>query len=69
MSTVVTAMLQEQFDAGLETRPDFTIDQPLERYTRVDHAVWSQLYARHLRWEETSWAHASRACARQGVRH
>ncbi|UVS94364.1 phenylalanine 4-monooxygenase [Burkholderia glumae] len=46
MSNVVTAMLQEQFDAGLETRQDFTIDQPLERYTRVDHAVWSQLYAR-----------------------
>ncbi|KAF1063657.1 phenylalanine 4-monooxygenase [Burkholderia gladioli] len=46
MSTVVTAKLQEQFDAGLETRADFTIDQPLERYSRVDHAVWAQLYAR-----------------------
>ncbi|KVG82034.1 phenylalanine 4-monooxygenase [Burkholderia ubonensis] len=46
MSTVVTAKLQEQFDAGLETRADFTIDQPLERYGQVDHAVWSQLYAR-----------------------
>ncbi|WP_186233963.1 phenylalanine 4-monooxygenase [Burkholderia gladioli] len=46
MSTVVTAKLQEQFDAGLETRADFTIDQPLERYGRVDHAVWAQLYAR-----------------------
>ena len=32
MSTVVTAKLQEQFDAGLETRADFTIDQPLARY-------------------------------------
>ncbi len=46
MSTVVTAKLQEQFDAGLETRADFTIDQPLERYGQVDHAVWQQLYAR-----------------------
>lgn len=46
MSTVVTAKLQEQFDAGLETRADFTIDQPLERYGQVDHAVWTQLYAR-----------------------
>ncbi|WP_221624575.1 phenylalanine 4-monooxygenase [Burkholderia sp. Bp8963] len=46
MSTVVTAKLQEQFDAGLETRADFTIDQPLERYGQVDHAVWHQLYAR-----------------------
>jgi phenylalanine-4-hydroxylase len=46
MSTVVTAKLQEQFDAGLETRADFTIDQPLERYGQVDHAVWNQLYVR-----------------------
>lgn len=46
MSTVVTAKLQEQFDAGLETRADFTIDQPLDRYGRVDHAVWAELYAR-----------------------
>lgn len=46
MSTVVTAKLQEQFDAGLETRADFTIDQPLARYGQVDHAVWKQLYAR-----------------------
>ena len=46
MSTVVTAKLQEQFDAGLETRADFTIDQPLEHYGQVDHAVWQQLYAR-----------------------
>ncbi|PRH40355.1 phenylalanine 4-monooxygenase [Burkholderia vietnamiensis] len=46
MSSVVTAKLQEQFDAGLETRADFTIDQPLERYGQVDHAVWQQLYAR-----------------------
>ncbi|CAN0617352.1 Phenylalanine-4-hydroxylase [Burkholderia multivorans] len=46
MSTVVTAKLQEQFDAGLETRADFTIDQPLAQYGQVDHAVWNQLYAR-----------------------
>lgn len=46
MSTVVTAKLQEQFDAGLETRADFTIDQPFARYGQVDHAVWKQLYAR-----------------------
>lgn len=46
MSTVVTAKLKEQFDAGLETRADFTIDQPLEQYGQVDHAVWNQLYAR-----------------------
>lgn len=46
MSTVVTAKLKEQFDAGLETRADFTIYQPLEQYGQVDHAVWNQLYAR-----------------------
>ncbi|EON12850.1 MULTISPECIES: phenylalanine 4-monooxygenase [Pandoraea] len=42
----ITAMLQEQFDAGLTTRPDFTIDQPVEQYGAIDHAVWQQLYAR-----------------------
>jgi phenylalanine-4-hydroxylase len=41
-----TAKLQEQFDAGLTTRPDFTIDQPLERYSAADHAVWDLLYRR-----------------------
>ncbi|MGF6924090.1 monomeric phenylalanine-4-hydroxylase [Paraburkholderia sp. 40] len=46
MSTASTAKLKEQFDAGLETRADFTIDQPLERYGTIDHAVWRQLYAR-----------------------
>ncbi|MGF6380012.1 phenylalanine-4-hydroxylase [Paraburkholderia atlantica] len=46
MSTASTATLKEQFDAGLEPRADFTIDQPLERYGTVDHAVWQQLYAR-----------------------
>ncbi|AJP59248.1 phenylalanine 4-monooxygenase [Pandoraea vervacti] len=39
-------MLQEQFEAGLATRPDFTIDQPVEQYGAVDHAVWQQLYER-----------------------
>ncbi|SDD36019.1 hypothetical protein SAMN05421548_11865 [Paraburkholderia lycopersici] len=42
----VTAKQQEQFDAGLATRPDFTIDQPFERYGAVDHAVWNLLYRR-----------------------
>ncbi len=42
----LTAMLQEQFDAGLMTRPDFTIDQPVDQYGAVDHAVWQQLYER-----------------------
>ncbi len=46
MSTVVTEKLHEQFDAGLVTRADFTIEQPLERYSSVDHGVWQQLYAR-----------------------
>ncbi len=41
-----TAKLKEQFDAGLVTREDFTIDQPLQRYGDVDHAVWTHLYAR-----------------------
>ena len=46
MSVPNTAKLKEQFDAGLETRADFTIDQPMHRYGAVDHAVWKQLYAR-----------------------
>lgn len=46
MSTVITEKLHEQFDAGLVTRADFTIDQPYDRYSTVDHAVWQQLYAR-----------------------
>ena len=46
MAIAATAKLQEQFDAGLETRPDFTVDQPLARYGAVDHAVWDQLYRR-----------------------
>lgn len=48
MAVAATAKLQEQFDAGLETRPDFTIDQPLERYGAVEHAVWDQLYRRQM---------------------
>ncbi len=46
MSPANTAKLKEQFDAGLETRADFTIDQPRHRYGAVDHAVWKQLYTR-----------------------
>ncbi|WP_353191662.1 phenylalanine 4-monooxygenase [Pandoraea pnomenusa] len=42
----LTAMLEEQFAAGLTTRPDFTIDQPVDQYGAVDHAVWQQLYER-----------------------
>lgn len=46
MSVPNTAKLKEQFDAGLETRADFTIDQPMHRYGAVDDAVWKQLYTR-----------------------
>jgi phenylalanine-4-hydroxylase len=46
MSAANTAKLKEPFDAGLETRADFTIDQPMHRYGAVDHAVWKQLYTR-----------------------
>ena len=46
MNYANTARLKEQFDAGLEPRADFTIDQPLHLYGAVDHAVWQQLYAR-----------------------
>lgn len=41
-----TAMLKAQFDAGLETRLDFTMDQPLHRYGAIDHGVWRTLYER-----------------------
>ena len=27
-------------------RADFTIDQPVERYTDADHSVWQTLYER-----------------------
>jgi phenylalanine-4-hydroxylase len=46
MSAAATAKLKEQFEAGLTTRADFTIDQPTDRYTAADHAVWNQLYTR-----------------------
>lgn len=46
----LTAKLKEQFDAGLlsgqELRPDFTIAQPVHRYTDTDHAIWRKLYDR-----------------------
>ena len=46
----LTAKLKEQFDAGLlsgqELRPDFTIAQPVHRYTETDHAIWRKLYDR-----------------------
>ncbi|MDF3834878.1 phenylalanine 4-monooxygenase [Cupriavidus basilensis] len=46
----LTDKLKEQFDAGLlsgqDLRADFTIEQPLERYTETDHAVWRKLYER-----------------------
>jgi phenylalanine-4-hydroxylase len=29
-----------------EIRPDYTMDQPIERYTAADHAVWRQLFER-----------------------
>lgn len=46
----MTNRLREQFEAGLldgqTLRPDFTIAQPVHRYTATDHAVWKTLYAR-----------------------
>lgn len=49
-SGTLTDKLKEQFEAGLlsdpSLRPDFTIEQPLHRYTEADHAVWRQLYHR-----------------------
>src|SRR5215469_468819 len=29
-----------------QIRPDYTMDQPVERYTAADHAVWRQLFER-----------------------
>jgi phenylalanine-4-hydroxylase len=29
-----------------EVRPDYTMDQPVERYTAADHAVWRRLFER-----------------------
>ncbi|MDQ0143559.1 phenylalanine 4-monooxygenase [Cupriavidus necator] len=46
----LTDKLKEQFDAGLLSgqalRPDFTIAQPVHRYTSTDHAIWRKLYER-----------------------
>ena len=38
--------LSETRNAGLTPRADHTLDQPLERYTQVDHDTWQRLYAR-----------------------
>jgi len=46
----MTDKLREQFDAGLLSgqalRPDFTIAQPVHRYSSTDHAIWRKLYER-----------------------
>ncbi|AZG12994.1 phenylalanine 4-monooxygenase [Cupriavidus pauculus] len=46
----LTAKLKEQFEEGLlsgqELRSDFTIAQPVHRYTDTDHATWRKLYDR-----------------------
>ncbi|XCZ99946.1 phenylalanine 4-monooxygenase [Cupriavidus sp. Agwp_2] len=46
----LTDKLREQFDEGLlsgqSLRPDFTIAQPVHRYTSTDHAIWRKLYER-----------------------
>lgn len=46
----LTDKLKEQFEAGLlsgqSLRPDFTIEQPVHRYTSTDHAIWRKLYER-----------------------
>ncbi|MCY1349714.1 phenylalanine-4-hydroxylase [compost metagenome] len=48
----LTDKLREQFDEGLlsgqSLRPDFTIEQPVHRYTSTDHAIWRKLYFEHL---------------------
>jgi phenylalanine-4-hydroxylase len=41
-----TAEFTEECEIGLVLRDDGTCDQPFERYTHTDHAVWAQLYAR-----------------------
>ncbi len=33
-------------DLELPLRPDFTLDQPYDRYTAADHATWASLFAR-----------------------
>jgi phenylalanine-4-hydroxylase len=42
MSTALSSELQ----AIPAPRADYTLDQPYAHYSRVDHAVWQQLYAR-----------------------
>jgi len=46
----MTDKLKEQFAEGLLSgqalRPDFTIEQPVHRYTSTDHAIWKTLYER-----------------------
>src|SRR5262245_66126514 len=32
-----------------ETRPDFTLDQPYQRYTATDHTTWRKLFERQAR--------------------
>jgi phenylalanine-4-hydroxylase len=36
----------DQHSAGLPLRPDYTLDQPRQRYTAEDHAVWRALFQR-----------------------
>lgn len=48
---------QPQFEPGVSTRADFTLDQPLDSYTAADHAVWRQLF------EQQSALLQGRACA------
>ncbi|WP_428851966.1 phenylalanine 4-monooxygenase [Imbroritus primus] len=44
----LTSKLKEQFDAGLlagqALHADFTMAQPLARYTQADHEIWRALY-------------------------
>ena len=51
-SMILTDKLREQFGAGLadsdSLRADFTMDQPLHRYTEEDHQVWRDLYQRQM---------------------
>ncbi len=45
----LTDKLREQFAEGLDgqtLRPDFTMEQPVHRYTAADHATWRTLYDR-----------------------
>jgi len=32
-----------------ETRPDFTLEQPYERYSATDHVTWRTLFERQAR--------------------